>query len=74
MLDRWFINSLNNRGILWYWVGQLSVLGLLALVIFAGMGMSMDEGIGYMVGYGLVFILVWGFSCKAIWPEDGKEA
>jgi hypothetical protein len=74
LLDSWFMKNLSGRGILFYWVGQLSFMGLLALYLFAVQGLSLDDGIGYLIGLGLVFILIWGFTCKAIWPKEETRA
>ena len=70
MLDRWFMKYLSAKGILWYWVGQLSFAGLLALILFGLLGMSMDDGLNYMIGFVVVFVIVWGFICKALWPKE----
>lgn len=70
MLDKWFMNSLSGKGIAWYWVGQLGFYAVLAIVLFAVKGMSMDDGYPYLIGGGIAFLLGWGFTCKTLWPKD----
>lgn len=69
MLDKWFMKHLSKKGILWYWAGQIIFFVLLAVLIFGVMGLGSDEGLGYLMGGGLVFIIGWGFTCKALWPK-----
>lgn len=70
MLDAWFMSRLNSQGKKWYWIGQLTFLLVLALIVFGAMGMGLEQGIGYLAGIGLVLVLGWGFLCKAFWPDE----
>jgi uncharacterized membrane protein len=65
MLDAWFMNKLNSQGKKWYWIGQLGFMVVLAVLVFGTLGMDLDKGVACLAGGVVVFILAWGFTCKA---------
>lgn len=71
MLDRLFLSKLSSTGKVAYWIGQISLILIWALIVFGFMGMSFDDGGEGMLFIGMiVIVLIWGVLCMAIWPVD----
>lgn len=69
MLDRLFLSKLNSTGKKAYWIGQISLIAIWAFVVFAIMGMSLDDGGETVLILGILGLVVaWGVICLVIWP------
>lgn len=69
MLDRLFLSKLNSTGKKAYWIGQISLIAIWAFVVFAIMGMSLDDGGETVLILGILGLVVtWGVVCLVIWP------
>jgi phosphotransferase system glucose/maltose/N-acetylglucosamine-specific IIC component len=72
MLDRLFMSKLNKTGKILYFVGQVVLLGLIALIMFGALGVDFDEGYIIFIIAAVVSIIAWGGLCILIWPAQKK--
>jgi hypothetical protein len=73
MLDRLFLNKLSPRGKIMYWVGQLSLIALIAAAMFGLADMSWNDGETVFILGAVVAAIGWGFVCTLVWPIEAPR-
>jgi len=73
MLDRLFLSKLGPRGKIMYWVGQLSLIALIAAAIFGLADMSWNDGETLFILGALGAVVAWGFVCMLVWPVEAPR-
>ncbi len=73
MLDKLFLSKLNKQGKVMYFIGQFTLLGIGAFLLFAVFKIDFEDVYIWLIVGALAIVVIWGLICIKVWPLEKVE-